>query len=301
MSPDVKSLVKSISRRMLGVDDPRLFVRRLRRQAQRRIWPTYTTAELMATLAKVGLRNGRTVFVHSSWDEMFNYTGTPVELLDALSAAVGEGGTLAFPAFPTKQDPAVVFDVRRTPSGAGLITELFRRRPGVLRSIHMNHSVCARGPNAKYLTEAHHRSVTSWDRSSPYWRLREVDALIIGLGLGRTLEACTALHCADSILRDELPFFHNVLADRVEYRYRDEQGRPGEHSYYRMRGRLRERRIARYLDRRYFRQATLSNLRIYAVEAQHLIDRTIDLGRRGITMYVDPAPRPELFRPFGSR
>jgi hypothetical protein len=43
--------------------------------------------------------------------------------------------------------------------------------------------------------------------------------------------------------------------------------------------------------------AKISNLRILAGDAKPFIARAVELGRKGITMYIDPAPRPELFLP----
>jgi aminoglycoside 3-N-acetyltransferase len=34
-----------------------------------------------------------------------------------------------------------------------------------------------------------------------------------------------------------------------------------------------------------------------AGDAKPFIARAVELGRRGITMYIDPVPRPELFLP----
>jgi hypothetical protein len=36
-------------------------------------------------------------------------------------------------------------------------------------------------------------------------------------------------------------------------------------------------------------------LRILAADARPFIERAVMLGRHGITMYIQPAPRPELF------
>jgi aminoglycoside 3-N-acetyltransferase len=255
----------------------------------------YTANDLVRALIPLGLKPGTTVFVHSSWNEFFNLDGRPVDLIDALLETIGPRGTLAMPAFPPyafQEDPSSIFDVRRTPTAAGLLAEAFRRRSGVRRSINMNHSVCAVGPEADFLLRDHHRSETSWDQLSPYYRLRDVDALIIGLGVGR-LQA-TALHCVDSLLWREVPFFRLLAQEPRTYRYLDAAGQPGEHSWTPLKGKLaRPELVVPHLPG--YSEAKPFGLASFCVSARQLIDTAVDLGRRGITMWVDPPPRPELF------
>jgi len=41
--------------------------------------------------------------------------------------------------------------------------------------------------------------------------------------------------------------------------------------------------------------ARISNLRMLVADVRPFIERAVTLGRRGITMYIEPVPRPELF------
>jgi len=260
-------------------------------------YPQFSEVELIDWLKNQGIKKGDTVFVHSSWDRFTHFTGTPKSLIVALLEFLGESGTLAMPAFPLDQDPNKVFSVTKTVSGAGYITEIFRRWEGVERSINLNHSVCAYGTNANYLVKDHHKSLTTWDENSPYFRLKNVDAWIVGLGVGHNLKVATALHCADSILCREIVFFRQLFAHKTTYKYQDKNGNYGIHTYYhRLGGLIYPRQISRRLSKTKLREGYISNLEIYAIPADYLIDNAIELGRGGVTVFIVPIPWPWKFK-----
>ena len=275
-----------------------------RRWVQRRLpgrYRRYGEDELRAALDRVGVHSGATLFLHSAWDEFYNFDGSPMDLLELLRRHVGADGTIAMPAYPLHPDPEALFDVRRTMTGAGLIAEMFRRIPGARRSINLAHSVAAIGPNADFLVRDHHRSETPWDRYSPYARLSEVDAVVVSMGLPPSFGFGTAQHCPESLLYHEIPYFRLVFGDAVTYRYRDEAGQEGTHTLRRRTGRVRLGRIRRYIDRDQVRVTHVSNLRIQAVGARYLIGRLVELARRGITQYYWPIPYRRLFETDASR
>ena len=49
------------------------------------------------------------------------------------------------------------------------------------------------------------------------------------------------------------------------------------------------------MDNKCLIELRLSNLAISAIDARYLIDRIVELGRQGITMYVRPKPHKKLF------
>jgi aminoglycoside 3-N-acetyltransferase len=260
-------------------------------------YPRYGEAELRAVLKEVGVPAGATLFLHSAWDEFYNFSGTPVDLVRVLQRHVGPEGTIVMPAYPLRVSPETVFDVRRTPTGAGLVPEMFRRMPGVRRSINLVHSVAAMGPNADFLVGDHHRSETPWDQHSPYARLAEVDAVLVCMGLPRSFGFATAQHCPESLLYHEIPYFRRVFGAPVTYHSRDESGREGTHRIRRRTGRFRVGRIRRYVGPEQVRVTHVSNLRVQAISARYLIERLVELARQGITQYYWPIPYRRLFRP----
>jgi aminoglycoside 3-N-acetyltransferase len=292
----LSTAVRRISRVLLGTDHPRrLLFSRLKGIRRLFFRQRSTPTQIVETLESLGLHRDGCAFVHASWAEFSNFAGTPSDLIRALVEHLGPQGTLAMPAFPSQdlqRDPGFVFDVLRTPSAAGLLSETFRRYPRVLRSIHHNHSVCALGPNASFLVRDHHKSITSWDEKSPYYRLRDTNALIVGLGVG-TLEA-TALHCVESMLWRDVPFFSMLAQPPIVCRYRDQRGQDGQYEWVPLKGKaIRPAKLRQHIPE--YREVGLSGLRVFAVPARALIDTAVALGRKGITMWVDPEPRPDLF------
>lgn len=254
--------------------------------------------EIIEFLEQSGVRPGDTLFVHSSWENLNSGFFSAADLIKAIMAYLGPEGTLAMPAFPpfAMQVSGALFDAKRTPSGGGLLTEVFRRYPGVSRSINLNHSVCAIGRNADFLTKDHHRSETAWDEHSPYYRLREFEnAWIVGFGVGHRLKVATALHCVESALSKENNYFKKLFKEELVYSYKKPDGELGEHSYKRRSGQIYTPKIAKHFTAEELRESTVAGLELYSIRARTLIDKAIELGRTGKTMYIWPLPYPWFF------
>jgi aminoglycoside 3-N-acetyltransferase len=261
--------------------------------------PPVTLEDITQFLDRIGARKGSTLFVHSSWKRLARGEFTPTQLIKALREVIGEQGTLAMPAYPpyAMQKSSAVFDVRKTPSGGGLLTDMFRRYPGVLRSINLNHSVCAIGPQADFLTRDHHLGETTWDSCSPYYRLREIEnAWIVGLGVGHRLKVATSLHCVESALCRENAYYRQLFGEVVRYRYVTADGQISEHCYPRRIGQIYPPKIARHFSANELMEESIHGLEVYAIPARILIDKAIALGQKGTTMYVWPIPWPWHFR-----
>ena len=132
---------------------------------------------------------GDTVFVHSAIDRL-NLDFPFYRILSLLREVIGPQGTVLFPTYPNHRISAYeylqqghTFDVRKTPSYIGLLTEFARRQPGAVRSLHPSKPVCAIGPLADELTREHQLSPYPYDRCSPYYKLVEHEGKIIGLGV----------------------------------------------------------------------------------------------------------------------
>jgi aminoglycoside 3-N-acetyltransferase len=197
------------------------------------------------------------------------------------------------PAFPIDHDPAKVFLVDRAPVYTGLLCEIFRRTAGVKRSIHLGSSVCAIGPNAEFLIRDHHLTAMPWGKDSPFCRLMEVDARMLGLGGG--FNFMTPLHAVECLLYDEVPFFRKVFDGTVKYRWKRANGETGEHEFMKRTGDIRPGRLRRHFGPDICVDSRISNLRILAADAKPFIEHAVALGRRGITMYIEPVPEQQLF------
>ncbi|HYT62309.1 MAG TPA: AAC(3) family N-acetyltransferase, partial [Gemmatimonadales bacterium] len=125
-------------------------LKRLMRAYHQRFF-AFTPADLQRALLQLGVLPGDVLMVHSAFDRFLGFHGGPVDVIRALQQVVGPDGTLMMPTIPF-QGSAIeyalgepVFDARQTVSRMGLITEVFRRAPGVVRSVHPTHSVAVWG------------------------------------------------------------------------------------------------------------------------------------------------------------
>jgi aminoglycoside N3'-acetyltransferase len=296
MSRVVRSTVKRLAQKLLGQNDVRGFARTQQLWLSKKIHRRpIAVAELRQRLIELGVTRGRTLWVQSSWNEFFNVPMRPSEAIDLLRELLGPDGTLAMPAFPIDQDPAKVFLVDRAPVYTGLLCEVFRRMPEVQRSIHLGSSVCAIGPNAEFLIRDHHLTAMPWGKDSPFCRLMEVDARMLGLGAG--FNFMTPLHAVECLLYDEVPFFRQVFDGTIRYRWKKTDGETGEHEFTKRIGDIRPGRLRRHFGPDICVDSQISNLRMLAADAKPFIEHAVALGRSGITMYVDPVPKQELFVP----
>ncbi|MBK7172885.1 MAG: AAC(3) family N-acetyltransferase [Bacteroidales bacterium] len=157
---------------------------------------------------QLGIGKGSVVFIHSSIDNL-NIRFDVIKLLDILISTVGENGTLLFPAWHFNYRAEdylrkkLVFDVRRSPSVMGLLSEAARRHPDSIRSIHPINSIVALGKNAAELTEMHGTSIYPCDETSPYYKLMKYEGKIIGIGVDTNF--LSFVHCPEDILKEKFP------------------------------------------------------------------------------------------------
>ena len=233
-----------------------------------------TFDRILSDARALGLREGDTVLVHSSMKSL-GITDSPVIVIDALQAAVGETGTLLFPAlsFRTVNQETPFFSYHDTPACIGLLAETFRHQPGVLRSIHPTHSVCARGARAEELTCDHILDNTPVGIHSPFRKLPALGGKILMLGCG--MGPNTFMHGVEEAA--EAPYlllpepWHYTMEGRERNRFEVDHFRHGISRY----GAQNYKRAAEILEGDEVRRGN-----ICAAEC-HLID-TAALMRKGV-------------------
>lgn len=253
--------------------------------------------EIAEVLKSLGVRKGSNVFVHSSWDEFYNYTGTPKDFIDTILNEIGAEGTLLMPAYPLTQiTDDEIFDVKRTLTGAGLIAEIFRRYPGVKRSVN-THSVCAIGPLCNYLLNEHRFSTTCWDERSPYYKISLTNTMILSFGLGKSYFP-TSYHCVESVLKDNIPYYKQFFTKKITTKFKLEDKSLIEVESYtaadsfirRFTNRSVNKIVRKYFDKAKYQKLRLSNLIITKYDASYLVTRMIELGKQGKTIFTSPKP-----------
>lgn len=201
-------------------------LKRLQGLARKRLAPvlslvhgSFSSDELREEIRRRLPSDFEVLMVHSSNDGLLPmYKGSAGDLLAALISVCGPQRTLVMPSFvmggrnfdTRTYFQTRPFDVRRTPSEMGLLAELFRRTPGVLRSLHPTASVCALGPLAQELTADHHLARTGFSPDSPFGVMTRRRTAILGIGV-EYFRCLTHAHTAGHALGDAYPIkFANV-------------------------------------------------------------------------------------------
>ena len=146
-------------------------------------------------LLKLDIREGAKLIVHSSYKAIGEITGGPQTFLDVLLDVIGDSGAVMVPVF---NDPAIIFDLKETPSKCGIITELFRKMQGTFRSFHPTHSVAVRGFSALNMVNKHESS-TALGINSPMHCFIDTGADILLVGVN--YNAASAIHIAERIAK----------------------------------------------------------------------------------------------------
>lgn len=187
------------------------------------------TRMLAADWRNAGISKGDTVLVHSDIRRCLiraRHQGvklTPAEILASFVEAVGEQGTLLLPTFNFDFTTTKEFDLTRTPSQMGSLTEFGRTDPRFVRTGHPVYSFVACGAHKSIFESIDNKSAYGAD--SPFAALLELGGKVAVLDLQD---------------QDSMTFYHHVeeLHD-VDYRYHknfsgtyiDRQGVPSERDY----------------------------------------------------------------------
>lgn len=164
----------------------------------------------------LGINEGDTLLVHSSLRSLGG--ATPSDVIDGLKDALGEDGTLVFPALSylncNPRNP--VFDYYKTKSNIGALPEYFRTKvDGVIRSMNPTHSCCALGKNAEYITSGHILDKTPCGENSPFRRLMLLKGKILFIGCG--MRPNTSMHAVEELSEPDYLYggdFEYTLTDK---------------------------------------------------------------------------------------
>ena len=173
---------------------------------------THTLESLVRDLRALGVEQGDTLFIHSSFKSLGTVEGGALAVVSALENATGPGGLILMPSFNLLADNRLrseTWDPNTTPSTVGWLTEFFRTLPGTFRSDHYSHSVAARGRNARACVDGHRDRIgrsSPWDRdpwgktygdNSPMVRAYAAGGKVLMLGV--TYETSTYIHLVEVI------------------------------------------------------------------------------------------------------
>ena len=145
---------------------------------------TYTKLDLRQALEELKINPKGTLLVHSSMKSIGDVEGGADTVLDVLMDYMKEG-LLVFPthtwSYINSENPK--FDSRHSEVCVGILPELFRKRPGVVRSLHPTHSAAAIGEDKEEFIKDNELWDTPCARQSPWGKLLDRNAQIMLLGV----------------------------------------------------------------------------------------------------------------------
>jgi aminoglycoside 3-N-acetyltransferase len=168
--------------------------------------------------------------LHSAFGRHHGFNGSIEQLTDVFIDALGARGHLLMVSLPYRSSTLEylrrlrVFDVRRTPSMMGLVSEYFRRRPGVQRSLHPTHPVLVHGPDADWYVAGHERALHPCGPGTPFEKLAERDGMVAFFNV--PFATFTFFHHLEHLVSPHLPFA--LYTDELfEVPVIDMRGEPG--------------------------------------------------------------------------
>jgi len=259
-----------------------------------------TKEKIKSDLLSAGIKRGDLLMVHSSMSSIGYLENGPAGFVDACLEVLGKEGTLVMPAFAHNTfskiylDTDPVFDILKSPSKAGAITEELRKRANSLRSFHPTDAVTAHGPLAEYLVKDHFGQITPYNNMSPYFRIAEKKGKILNIGIPLSI-SCTNLHTLEDAVDFKYPIYHSRI---YEVRMVDETG-----TQKRMKTRVHdpvysEKRKAEKLVPLFEREGILILCMIgeapsTLIDAAGLLEVMIrNYREKGITMYTPEGDKP---------
>ena len=250
----------------------------------------YSADGLEAAVRSVGIGDGDAVMVHSGFRRSSGFLGQPGDVVNVLLKVVGPAGHVLMMSIPYRgssqryAETAPLFDVRRTPSAVGVISEVFRRRGDVVRSLNPLHPVVASGRLAAWLTVDHEKTAYSCGRGSPFGRFLQLNGKF--LFFDAPYGSLTFMHHVEDHFRTRLPF-ELYSAEPVTLRVRNAAGNELDVRQFFFSPEARARRNFATIEQGLqqegqFKSARVGNSRLLAVGAQAVVTcagRLIDQGQ----------------------
>jgi aminoglycoside 3-N-acetyltransferase len=249
--------------------------------------------QLIQALNHAGIQSGDHLMVHASLSKIGYIEGGAETVVDALKETVGELGVILMPTSPiarlqldyVTENP--VFDVLRTPSAMGSISEVFRISDGVVRSYHPTEPVATWGAKAYEYIKDHTVKNTPYHWDSPYGKLIQHGGKILYIGV--TLDnAGTHLHTLEDALDVGVP----VYAEEVfTLRVLDAQGKELQvatkvHNPEYSKKRRCDELLPMFLQEGVYREVYIGQAKTLVFDAKKMFDVMVKaFNERGITMY----------------
>ncbi len=190
-----------------------------------------STVELMEVIRSLGIKTGDLVMIHSSIGGLGNYSGSPVELINALFELVGKEGTIAMAAFPhykerdeteIEGEKYTIYDPKKTGVSTGLLPLVFCKMRGVTRSKIPVNSIAVWGKCAADMLKNEEITDLAHGRNSGWNYLVKHHAKILYIGL-EVIEADTIVHVVEDLMDTDWPISNWYISQKFLVRDEGEE------------------------------------------------------------------------------
>lgn len=184
---------------------------------------SYNGGMLVNKLKEMGVKETDTLLVHSGYKQDSGFQGTPRDVVTALVEYLGINGNLIMVSLPftsyaydyLKENKP--FNIKKTMSKMGIITESFRRKKGVSRSFHPTHPVLVYGKDAEWIVADHEKCLYPCGNGSPFEKIKKLNGKILFYDVD--MDTITFMHYVEETNKNKLPFqlFHSELLEVKGY------------------------------------------------------------------------------------
>lgn len=254
----------------------------------------HTKESLQEQIRLIGIKPTDTLLIHSSMKAIGAVVGGADTVLDAFSECLRDG-LLILPTHTWRQINAEynVFDVLNEPSCVGILTNLFRQRPSVVRSWHPTHSVAALGMDAEDFIAGEELMDSPCPRKGCWGKLYDREAKI--LFLGANINRNTIIHGVEewANIPNRVSSWHQELVIKTPAgeliprpMRRHESPIPDVSKNY---GKLAEP----LYHRGYARKGKVGEAESVLVSVVPMVDLTLDFLKRSPDLFLDNEEIPE--------
>ncbi|MBX2843490.1 MAG: AAC(3) family N-acetyltransferase [Flammeovirgaceae bacterium] len=255
---------------------------------------SHTKSELQKQIEALGIEKNDTLLIHSSMKAIGEVENGAGGVLDAFIEYL-QNGLLIFPTHSWKQikEENDIFDPQTETSCVGLLSNLFMKRDGVVRSWHPTHSVAAIGEKAIDYVSGEELIGTPCGREGCWGKLYDLKAKILFLGCSP--KSNTILHGVEEW--NDIP---NRLSEQpLAIKIKTPEGKLIDRPLYTHASpipdisRNYDKIMPALLKKGYAKEGLIGNAHSYLCDVVEMVDLVFLFLQKDPDLFIDEKPVPE--------